>query len=382
MTPTDLREVVSDIRTQVVREESVRHPPSTWDNLLPCLQTARNLRMAYEHMYAVRNGIGRLPPRPNTRRARIGAVLVAVVQSMLFWYTPQILRFNNAGTAAMEAACLSSEKQLEAMQHLVREIDELRLELRVRAPGMGAVPSLPSMNGQPIRSAALDAFEFDLRNEMRGPAERVQARLKSHLETILSIAPGPPDGPWVELGCGDGAWCALLKKAGRNALGIEPNARAAAHCSGAGLAVEHMDCLEFLRDAADHSFAVIASFHEMERHPFPYVFESIRQAARVLKPGGFLVIEAASPGNILESTHRFWQDPANTRLLPEATVESLFHYCGFRAVSRRYLNAGAAADRFPWTELDLVKRLDDHFHGPGDYALIARSRLRSAAVGQ
>jgi hypothetical protein len=77
------------------------------------------------------------------------------------------------------------------------------------------------MNGQPIRSAALDAFEFDLRNEMRGLAERVQARLKSHLETILSIAPGPPDGPWDELGCGDASDRVLAKASHRQRLPLE-----------------------------------------------------------------------------------------------------------------------------------------------------------------
>jgi len=39
--------------------------------------------------------IGEIPPSPPTLRARVGRVLIRLVQRMLFWYTPQIYAFNN-----------------------------------------------------------------------------------------------------------------------------------------------------------------------------------------------------------------------------------------------------------------------------------------------
>jgi SAM-dependent methyltransferase len=380
MAPTNLREVVRGFHTRVIRD-AARHSLSTPDKLLPSLENLRILRLAYEELCRLRSGVGRLPPRPNTLRARIGAKLVSVVQRMLFWYTPQILQFHAASTVAMEAACMTFERQMEVLHHLVGEIDELRLELRVRGADSPAL-SPAGADCRPVGNPALDIFEFDLRNKLRGSAESIQANLRSHLETILSISPGLPDGPWVDLGCGGGEWRLLLRDTGREVGGVEPNSRAADHCRGAGLAVEQQDCLEFLRCAPDCSFALITSFHELERHPFPYVFESIRQAARILKPGGFLIIEAANPANVLESSHRFWQDPANTRLLPAATAESLLCHFGFRVVSRRDLDNSRVEDHFPLAELDVVKKLNHHFYGAGNYALIGRAWVPSTPAGK
>lgn len=137
--------------------------------------------------------------------------------------------------------------------------------------------------------------------------------------------------------------------------------------------------LEYLRGAADHSFAVISAFHEFERHGFGYVFESVRQAVRTLKPGGLLIVEACDPANLIESTERFWQDPANRRLLPSATLESLLHYCGFDILSRRSLSTPGEG-QLPWIELELVQKLNHYFHGPSGYLLIARSRPPSTAA--
>ncbi len=375
MAPKNLREVVRDLRTQVIERDAAHHPPSASAQLLPYLQTVRNLRLAYENMYGLRNAVGQSPPSPGTWRARIGSLFVGAVQRMLFWYTPQILRFNNAGTAAMEAACITFESQLETMQQLLLEIDELRLELRLRPPAS------PSAAGPDLRQRdpALDVFEFELRQELR-PAACLQAGLQSHLEALLAITPPPPEGPWLDLGCGDGTWLMLLQNGGRQGCGVDSNARAIEQCKRAGLPVEHRESLEYLRAAPSHSFAVVTAFHELERHPFPYVFESVRQAARVLKPGGFLLIESTSPANLLESTARFWQDPANYRLLPLETLESLLQYCGFTVASRRLLHSGGGQP-LPWMELELVQKLDAHFHGPRDYALIAVSRDPSTAAG-
>ncbi|MBZ5725702.1 MAG: class I SAM-dependent methyltransferase [Acidobacteriia bacterium] len=379
MPPTNLREVVRGFHTRVIRD-SVRPLHSTSDKLLPGLETLGTLRLAYEELCRLRGGVGRLPPRPNTLRARIGARLVSVVQRMLFWYTPQILRFHSAATLAMEATCMTFEKQMEVLQQLVGEIDELRLELRVRTGSPGPPPA--GAECRPVRDPPLDAFEFEFRSKLRGSAGIFQANLQSHLETILSIAPGPPEGPWVDLGCGAGEWCRLVGDTGREICGVEPNTRAAGDCRRAGIDVEQRDCLEFLRCAPDYSIAVISSFHELERHGFPYVFESIRQAARILKPGGFLIIEATNPANVLASSERFWQDPANSRLLPDATIEALLCHFGFRVVSRRELNNSRIEDRFPLAELDVVKKLNHHFYGAGDYALIAKSFLPPAPAGQ
>src|SRR5712691_3869708 len=70
------------------------------------------LRAAYSRMYHARNAVGQMPPSPNTFRARVGQFLVKCVQRMLFWYTPQILRFQNESAAIADCAGNLFELQL------------------------------------------------------------------------------------------------------------------------------------------------------------------------------------------------------------------------------------------------------------------------------
>ena len=69
------------------------------------------MRGAFDQVYRMRNLVGRMPPRPDTLRARVGAVLVRLLQRLLFWYTPQIIRFHCAATSLLDALCSSLERQ-------------------------------------------------------------------------------------------------------------------------------------------------------------------------------------------------------------------------------------------------------------------------------
>jgi 2-polyprenyl-3-methyl-5-hydroxy-6-metoxy-1,4-benzoquinol methylase len=73
--------------------------------------------------------IGDIPPRPDTFRGRVGAVLVAVVRRMLFWYTGQIRAFQ---TVVRDAA----REQLSALQLLAAEQQRQSAALEEIASGL------------------------------------------------------------------------------------------------------------------------------------------------------------------------------------------------------------------------------------------------------
>lgn len=67
-------------------------------------------------------GVGRMPPSSNTLRSRIGAVLVRIVQRMLFWYTPQIVGFNTSAMGTIQ-------EQGKLIEQLSSQIAALRSEM-------------------------------------------------------------------------------------------------------------------------------------------------------------------------------------------------------------------------------------------------------------
>jgi hypothetical protein len=77
---------VHGIRGRVIREATKRAKPTPVDRvLLPVSDEIARLRLLYEQLFAIRNSVGRMPPGPNTLRAKTSAILIRLVQRMLFW---------------------------------------------------------------------------------------------------------------------------------------------------------------------------------------------------------------------------------------------------------------------------------------------------------
>ena len=109
----NVQQVVSEIHARV-RQEGDGYHPSRPDSSPPIPSLSPNsqdsyeliaLRGAYQRLYQNRNAIGNMPPSPETLRARIGAILVRGVQRCLFWYTPQIVQFQNDAISALNSVC-------------------------------------------------------------------------------------------------------------------------------------------------------------------------------------------------------------------------------------------------------------------------------------
>ena len=110
MSDVDIQRKVSAIRERVLSSVSgapaAEQPFSTPATGTPAGPDLGRLR---EMLYRVRRAeklVGRLPAQPPGFRARIGAVLVRLVQRMLFWYTPQITAFHNVVAEFADAQLL------------------------------------------------------------------------------------------------------------------------------------------------------------------------------------------------------------------------------------------------------------------------------------
>ncbi len=282
----NLREVVSAFRREAIEES--RRGGSNQDLV--------RLRVAAGDMRSSSAGIGRMPPNPGTPRGKAGAYLVRLVRRMLFWYTPQIVRFNEAATAFAAQTCVTLEK-LSAPQD----------------------------------DTAFDVFVSEYRQNHPLPdRDLVFAELREALMQS-GIAPGL----WLDIECGSGQWLQFIRTdLCPDIRAVEPNSAEAALCEASGLKPNVMDPLRFLSGEPAGSFAVITALRVAERHPMPWNLDLIRQCARCLAPGGTLLLTGAEGGSDIP------KDPCRVSPAPLPVLRAMLEHAGFRNPDVRYLPRG------------------------------------------
>jgi len=92
----------------------------------------------------------------------------------------------------------------------------------------------------------------------------------------------------MDIGCGAGAFLDAAVQAGLQACGLELNPQAAAVCRSKGHEVHSCLMSDFASRATEERFDLVTAFQVLEHVPDPLQF--IAQAARLLKPFGYLAI--------------------------------------------------------------------------------------------
>ncbi|PWU04122.1 MAG: hypothetical protein C5B51_17435 [Terriglobia bacterium] len=363
-----LREVVREVRSRILPDGSGRASTDETAALLPLREEINRLEHSYEQLCSIRHNVGRMPASPNTARARVGGVLVRIVRQMLFWYTPQVHAFHDATVEMGESLCAVMDRQYAALQRLHTEIAELRAELRVR----GAASVGTSAAQFTAYDSGFDHLLFTWRKERSGPGEERRAELHDYATHIDGLAPPIPDGPWLDIHCEQGLWLDVAAARGRDVIGIEDNAAAAAYCRQRGLNVIAGNPLAHLESARDCAYSVVSAMEVADRYSPVCVARLLRQAVRVLKPQGVLLFEAVNPASLVTAAEELWTDPGATRPWPMQTAEFFLQYFGLKVVSRHGLQPYSAEERLPFEELEFIQQLNARLYGPRRYALLAR----------
>jgi hypothetical protein len=121
------QQVVKEIHARIESQQSAADASSgNSASLLSPVETNElaALNVAYGRLYEIRNLVGQTPPSPNTFRARLGGHFIRLVQRMLFWYTPQILRFHDETASVLASARILIERQFQTIGEL-RRIDAM-----------------------------------------------------------------------------------------------------------------------------------------------------------------------------------------------------------------------------------------------------------------
>ena len=246
-----------------------------------------------------------------------------------------------------------------------RELAEQQRHLAQMLGGLHAAPP-----GASVEDRGLDAFYVAFTDRFRGSRSDIKGRLRVYLPRLRAAQSGTAERPILDLGAGRGEFLELMVEERLVASGVDSNAAMAALCRRAGLECTECDALAYLAACPAGSLGAVTGFHIIEHVAFPYLVSLLDEARRALAPGGLLLLETPNPANILTASRYFYLDPTHRHPLPAEMMAMLVEARGFPQPNIMELHP--MSDRFPGTDRALADALDRLFHGPQDYALVAR----------
>jgi SAM-dependent methyltransferase len=184
--------------------------------------------------------------------------------------------------------------------------------------------------------------------------------------------------PVLDAGCGRGEFLRACRDAGVEAQGVDVNERSIADLKqrGFNVAVAAVpDCFAPIDPAALGS---ILAMHVVEHLPVDALIALFREAARVLTPGGLLMIETPNAESILVSASDFWRDPTHLAPRHVAALTTLGREHGFEIAEVRAIHEVSEGARIAHQPNDppaltrVIDAINDRLFAPQDLRLILR----------
>ena len=185
----------------------------------------------------------------------------------------------------------------------------------------------------------MDKFYKSFEDKFRGHRSEIKKRLLAY-EPFLQILKQNNEKPAaVDLGCGRGEWLEILKQNGFTARGCDMSEEMLKECEKNALEAKKQGAIEFLSELEDSSLALVSAFQLVEHLEFSELCELIKQARRVLKDGGILILETPNPENLRVATLNFYLDATHVKPIPPMLLEYLCEFEGFNNTFMMRLNS-------------------------------------------
>ena len=221
-----------------------------------------------------------------------------------------------------------------------------------------------------VHAQMLDPLYLAFEDRFRGSRADIKQRQRVYLGLLQEVTAIRSGRPIVDVGSGRGELLELLGEAGLDARGVDLNRSMVALCVQAGLNCVLDDAVSYLSKLDAGSLGAVTGFHIIEHLPFASFVALLDASLRALAPGGIVIFETPNPANLLVSSRWFHLDPTHRSPLPSEMVSMIAEARGFVQVGIRELHP--MPQRFAAKDDVLAAELDAMFHGPQDYALIAR----------
>ncbi len=167
-------------------------------------------------------------------------------------------------------------------------------------------------------------------DKYRGSRDAIKERLRSYQPFINQIKLLDSTPKAIDLGCGRGEWIELLTENKFDVIGIDLDADMLQECRNRGYNVKLMDAIQALKEEQENSFWVVSGFHIVEHIGFDNIMTLIKEALRVLKDGGLLILETPNPDNLRVGTSGFYLDPTHDKPIPSKLLSFMAEYAGFK----------------------------------------------------
>nr|WP_315105513.1 glycosyltransferase [uncultured Campylobacter sp.] len=185
----------------------------------------------------------------------------------------------------------------------------------------------------------MDKFYKSFEDKFRGQRSEIKKRLLAY-EPFLQILKQQDEKPAAaDLGCGRGEWLEILKQNGFTARGCDVSEEMIKECEKNALEAKNQGAIEFLSELEDSSLALVSAFQLVEHLEFNELCELIKQARRVLKDGGILILETPNPENLRVATLTFYLDVTHVKPIPPMLLEYLCEFEGFSNTFMMRLNS-------------------------------------------
>jgi SAM-dependent methyltransferase len=232
---------------------------------------------------------------------------------------------------------------------------------------LGAEPgSRPIGEADPLKDLVYCFFE----DRFRGTREEIKDRQRIYLPYVKQVGAGTKESPIIDVGCGRGEWLELLKEEGLECYGIDNNGVLVADCHLRGLKVFEGDLVQHLRTRENGSLGAVTGFHVIEHLSFGSLRALLDETLRVLRPGGVAIFETPNPLNILVGACNFYIDPTHRAPMHPEMMRFLAESRGLCRVEILPLHPFDEEFQLAQDGSEIVKRFNDYFYGPQDYAVI------------
>lgn len=281
----------------------------------------------------------------------------------------------------MSAMHVSIARDVEGARELVRigaargdalaaALDQKIESLAVRLRDV----TTPLLTASTETSTQSDYLYRRLEDGLRGTDAEIRAAVAPY------VALAREHQPVIDAGCGRGEFLVACRDAGIEARGFDTNERSVTDLKARGLdvgidAIPH--CFKSLADAAVGS---ILAMHVVEHLPVNDLFALFREAARVLRPGGLLMIETPNAESLLVSASEFWRDPTHLAPRHPAALTLLAREYGFSIENATAIHPFPEGTRITSRPDDppalgrVIDAINERLFGPQDLMLVVRKR--------